>query len=252
MKVELVLSTIPSGLRKPLLEEYNSIIQNFTEHRWSPSELSGGKFCEVVYTILDGFHKNSYAAKPSKPRDMVGACRSLEQHKHVPRSFQILVPRMLPALYEVRNNRGVGHVGGDVDPNAMDAALVVSMCNWILAELIRVFHNTNIETAQELVEHITERRIPLIWSNSSVKRILDPTLSLRDQILLLTGSAAESVTIDQLRQWIEYSNQSYFKKLLKKMHSERLVEFSEKDGQVELLPPGIKIVAKIIDKLNRN
>jgi hypothetical protein len=115
------LAAIPNGLRLPLLSEYQSIAQNYAEHRWSPAELSAGIFCEIVYTILDGHAKGSYPAHPSKPADFVGACRKLEQNIHVPRSFQILIPRLLPALYEVRNNRGVGHTGGDVDPNHMDA-----------------------------------------------------------------------------------------------------------------------------------
>ena len=119
------LNAIPAGLRTPLLKEYESIVQNYMERRWSPSELSGGLFCEIVYTILDGHAKGSYASKPTKPSNFVGACKKLESNTGVPRSFQILIPRLLPALYEIRNNRGVGHVGGDVDPNHMDAQAVL-------------------------------------------------------------------------------------------------------------------------------
>src|SRR6266851_1018203 len=71
---------------------------------------------------------------------------------HVPRSFQILIPRLLPALYEVRNNRGVGHIGGDVDPNHMDATFVISSCNWVMAELVRVYHDLSTNEAQEIVD----------------------------------------------------------------------------------------------------
>jgi len=52
------LSVIPSGLRDPLLKEYGTIVQNFLEQRWLPSELHGGRFSETVYTILDGHAKN--------------------------------------------------------------------------------------------------------------------------------------------------------------------------------------------------
>jgi len=48
---------------------------------------------------------------------------------------------MLIAQYEIRNNRGVGHVGGDVDQNHMDAKIVVEMAKWTIAELIRLFHS---------------------------------------------------------------------------------------------------------------
>ena len=58
------LSAVPSGLRLPLIAEYQSIVQNFLERRWLPSELSGGRFSEIVYTILDGFAKEAYLPRP--------------------------------------------------------------------------------------------------------------------------------------------------------------------------------------------
>src|ERR1017187_8195562 len=122
------LAAIPAGLRDPLISEYKSIVQNFMEHRWLPSELSGGRFSEIVYTILDGHAKGAYAGAPSKPGNFEQACKKLENNAHEPRSFQILIPRMLPALYEVRNNRSVGHVGGDVDPNRSEERRVGKEC----------------------------------------------------------------------------------------------------------------------------
>ncbi len=120
------LLAIPAELRQTLIDEYKSIMHNYAEHRWTPSELSGGKFCEIVFAILEGYSKGTYPTAPNKPRDFVGACRKLEQNSHIPRSFQILIPRLLPAIFEVRNNRGVGHAGGDVDPNHMDATFIVT------------------------------------------------------------------------------------------------------------------------------
>jgi hypothetical protein len=37
------LSAIPGGLRTPLISEYQSIVQNFLEHRWLPSEHDPGR-----------------------------------------------------------------------------------------------------------------------------------------------------------------------------------------------------------------
>src|SRR5437588_6329471 len=93
------LTAIPSGLRDPLVKEYETVVQNYLEQRWLPSELSGGRFSEIVYTILDGHAKNKYPTSPSKPANFVDACKKLEGNKlpHVPHSFRILIPRMLPA-----------------------------------------------------------------------------------------------------------------------------------------------------------
>lgn len=245
MNASTVLSAIPDGLRDPLVAEYQSIIQNYLEHRWSPSELSGGKFCEIVYTILDGYAAGQYASVPAKPTNFISACRTLESKAGGARSFQILIPRTLPALYDIRNNRGVGHVGGDVDPNHMDATFVVSAANWIMAELVRVFHNLTTFEAQKVVDALAERTIPIVWEGNGVKRVLKTSLNLKQQTLVLIGSSALPITFSQLIEWTEYANKTYFKKMLKELHKGRLVEFA-KDETITLLPPGAKVVAEIV------
>lgn len=74
-------------------------------------------------------------SRPQKLRNMVNACRGLEtaDDSVFPRSVRIQIPRMLIALNEIRNNRGAGHVGGDVNPNEMDSRVVLEMSKWIMA-----------------------------------------------------------------------------------------------------------------------
>jgi hypothetical protein len=246
MTAQTALASIPDGLREPLLMEYGSIVQNFAERRWSPTELSGGKFCEIVYTILDGFAKSSYATAPSKPRAFDQACRALENNSHVPRSFQILIPRLLPALFEVRNNRGVGHAGGDVNPNHMDAVFVMSSCSWVMAELVRVFHGVSTAEAQRVVDGIVERRVPLLWVGEDMKRVLDPKMSLRDQVLVLASTSPDRVASTDILKWTDYRNPTYFKKLLRALHKKRLIELSADETTVLLLPPGDAVASKVI------
>jgi hypothetical protein len=246
------LSTIPPGLRDPLIAEYQSIVQNFLEHRWLPSELSGGRFSEIVYTILDGHATKSYAVGPAKPAKFVDACRKLENNTqaHVPRSFQILIPRMLPALYEIRNNRSVGHVGGDVDPNHMDSVAVLSMCNWVMAELVRVFHGLTVNEAQKVADMLAEVRIPVIWSDGNVKRVLRPELKLHEQVLLLTAATVPDVSSKELIAWIENDNTKYVMRTIRGLHSRRLLEYTESTERVKILPPGTKFVMELLRKKN--
>lgn len=245
------LNIIPEGLRKPLIDEYSDIVKNYLEQRWMPSELSGGRFCEIVYTILEGFASNSYASSPIKPSNFVAACRALESNTSNPRSFQILIPRIMPALYEIRNNRGVGHVGGDVDPNHIDSSAVINMASWIMAELIRVFHNLSIEDAQKLADSLVERKIPLIWQSGDIRRVLKPDLNIRYQILLLLSSSSTPIAMADLLRWIEPSNRSYFYRILRNMHSSRLIELSSDETIVELLPPGMTAVEQFTTSLGQ-
>lgn len=250
MTATTALSAIPSGLRDPLLKEYREITQNYSEHRWRPSELSGGHFSEIVYTILDGHASGTYAIGPSKPSDFVTACRKLETNKHVPRSFQILIPRMLPALYEVRNQRSVGHTGGDVDPNHMDATLVIGMSNWIMAELVRVFHQLpTTEQAQIIVDTLAERTVPLVWQSGHLKRVLDPKMKLPDQVMLLIASAPGPLLISQVMEWCEAKTtdqRKHFMKTVRRLHAEKNLNLSDNDTNIQILPPGSKRVSDFV------
>lgn len=240
------LSAIPPGLRAPLITEYQSIVQNFLEHRWLPSELSGGRFSEIAYTILDGYANGAYALAPKKPSNFKDACAKLENNASVPRSFQILIPRLLPALYEIRNNRNVGHVGGDVDPNHMDSAAVLAMCNWVMCELVRVYHNLPTTDAQRVVDSLAEMRIPVIWSYGNVKRVLQPTLRLPQQLLLLIATSVPDVSGQELMDWTEYKDKRYFMKTLRALHKKRWIEFTESTGRAKILPPGTKEVETLV------
>lgn len=252
IRPENALAAVPSGLRDPLLAEYCSITRNFAEHKWRPSELSGGFFCEIVYTILHGHAAGNYAAAPSKPQNFPQACRNLEANTHVPHSFQILIPRMLPALYDIRNSRGVGHAGGDVDSNHMDATLVLAMSNWVLAELVRVFHNLPIKEAQALVDTLADRRLPLVWEGGTMRRVLDPEMVLGDQIILLLASKTGQAGVPELYEWTGYHDKSYFMKLLRGFHSKRLLELSKDESSIELLPPGAAKAEEIVAKSDSN
>ena len=245
------LSAIPSGLRDALIDEFQTIVQNFLEQRWLPSELSGGRFSEIAYTILDGYAKKSFAASPSKPSNFVEACKKLESNTHVPRSFQILIPRLLPALYEIRNNRNVGHVGGDVDPNHMDSVAVLSMCTWVMAELVRVFHGLTVADAQKVVDALVEVRIPIIWSDGGgVKRVLRPDLKLREQLLLLIATSLPDVTSEDLVAWVEHKDTKYVMRVIRELHGKRFVEFTEGTNRVRILPPGARLVQELIREKN--
>ena len=143
-------SQLPKKLADELQKAFAEVVKNFAEGRWEPSELNGGKLCEAVYTVCHGIATGAMPKSAAKPQDMVGACRTLEKQTSALRSVRIQLPRMLVALYEIRNSRNVGHVGGEVDPNHMDAVCVLQMSKWIMAELIRILHQMSVDDAAYL------------------------------------------------------------------------------------------------------
>ena len=54
----------PTALRETLLSSYQLIMANYSERRWEPAELNGGKFCEAAYSIVHGALWSAIRQKP--------------------------------------------------------------------------------------------------------------------------------------------------------------------------------------------
>lgn len=242
-------SSLPQTLADELRDAFAKIVRNYSEGRWEPAELNGGKLCEVAYSICEGLASGTMPTRASKPQDMPGACRALEHHTAALRSVRIQIPRMIIALYEIRNNRNVGHVGGEVDPNHMDALCVLQMSKWIVAELVRVLHDLPVDQASDLVEALVEREVPLIWKVNGKRRVLDPKMSMLNKTLLLLHGCTGAVSEKDLLSWVEYSNAGVYRRdVLRKAHQRKLLEYDAPAQTVTISPLGIERVEKEILK----
>jgi len=244
-----ILAQLPRRIRAELFAAFNQILRNYRERRWEPSELNAGKLCEIVYTIIRGHVDGTIPNKAQKPRNMLDASRQFE---HLPgsvwpRSIRIQIPRMLIALYEIRNNRGVGHAGSDVNPNEMDANCVVEMSKWLVAELVRLFHGVDTEAARTAVSAIIQRRLPLVWKVGNRLRVLDTSLSYLEKTLVLLYHSSRAVDESDLFDWVEHSNASAYRRdVLRKAHKDRLLEYDAFGGTVRISPKGISLVEQSI------
>ena len=247
-ELDQALSAIPDQYRKPLLDSFETIELCYRLNQWKPAELDGGVFSECVISIVNCVVSGSWGSGPSKPQNMPNACQQLEQHWQTHgRSLCIQIPRLLPGLYEIRNNRGVGHVGGDVDPNEMDSRYVAFTARWIIAELVRVFHNVTLNEAQALVHACVQFDIPEVWAVGDVRRVLKPNLSTSEQTLVLLYSSNGTASAEELICWTEYGNKSrYTGKILKELHDNRVIEFDRVTGIVTLSPIGARRAQHLI------
>lgn len=237
-----LIAGIPDTLREELLKHFTELSRNYRQSHWEAATLNAGKFVEVVYSILRGRADGSYPDRAQKPRDMVQACRALESEDEARmggRGLRILVPRAIPPVYEMRNNRGVGHAGAEVDPSHMDAEYAFRACQWMLAELVRVFHALDTQTARAVTELLIERTTPLVWEIGGVKRVLDPGMRAQDRVLLLLYATPGAVDQDELLRWSEYKNAHRFQEdILRGLHDLALIHHDQSARTVALSPLG--------------
>lgn len=241
-----VLAAIPVGLRDPLIEEFEQALDEYRAADWEKVGLKAGKFCEIAYCVCAGHATGNYATTPSKPSNFPQACQRLEQHNGTQgRSLCMQVPKVLTALYELRNNRAIGHVSAEVSPNHMDAELFLRGMKWVMGELVRNYSQLLLADSHAVVEAVTARTFHMVWSSGDVRRVLEPAKTSGQKALILLYAESKPVSVAQLQTWVEYKNGTDFKrKVLKDLHKKALVHFDEKLATVQILPTGQALVEK--------
>jgi hypothetical protein len=206
-KVEALLAAqAPAPLVKALLDAYADLKDNFNFEKFRPSELEGGRFAEaairIVQHLATGLHDPM--ARPLPRFDNI--VRALENvpGANAHESLRVHIPRALFTVYGVRNRRDVGHIGGDVNPNRADAYFVVAVCDWVLAELIRLTFNCPLVEAQGMVDNLVERKIPIIQDFGGFPKILRTDLTIPDRIMALAYRfGANGFSAGDLETWLK-------------------------------------------------
>jgi hypothetical protein len=241
--LDTALARIPKGFRTRLIKTYLDLKKNALESRHDAAGVAVGKFCETALRFLQDKLSGSYTAFGVHIPNFADECRKLVNSPvgSGTESERQVLPRALVFLYTMRNKRGIGHVGGDVDANSIDIAAMTKIADWIICELIRIYHGLSLEEAQDIVDGLAVRQLPVIWEVAGKKRVLTEGLAAKDQALLLLYSCADSsVFVGDLCEWIEYSNLAVFRsKVIGPLHKSRLLEFDKDTESITLSPKGV-------------
>jgi hypothetical protein len=253
-QLEAALASIPASLRARLLQNYAKVKSHALSPHHDAVGHQAGKLAEVLLRVLQQLLTGSSTPLSSGLTDFKGECEKLERAPKgaSAEGLRILMPRALAFLYTLRNKRDFGHVGGEVDANAIDALTAIRLADWCMCELVRVCHSVPLEDAQLICASIASRELPVTWSVLSRKRILDATLSYRDQaLLLLYGEIDYAVPCEDLVEWTEHPRRTNFNRdVLDKLHRARLIEWDRDTDMAILSPTGIREVeAEVLPKV---
>ena len=244
------LANIPTDFRNRIIKAYLELKARQAEAKHDAAGVSAGKLCETVVRLLQHELKKAVTPFGQQISNFAGECESFSQ---VPKaigneSLRIVIPRALNYLYTLRNKRGIGHAGGDVDANAIDSATITRVSDWIVCELIRIFHTMSLEDADALVSSLSSRDIPDIWEVGGKKRVLRNDLDFKQKTLLLLYASVESAVLaEDLYSWSKYSNFAVYRKsILGPLDSANLVEYDKDSDTVIISPIGIKCVEEEI------
>ena len=244
------LSALPAPFPDKLVESYASLKSAWSSRQFDLCGLRAGKFCEVMVRLLEQSLMGSHTpfGKPLQKFDSL--CLNFEKTPQDagPESLRILIPRCLSFIYTMRNKRAIGHVGGDLDANEIDAATVLRCVDWCLSELIRVVHPLSLEEAQEVLDKIAQRELVHVWAVAGKKRVLKIGLSRSEQTLvLLYGEPDGPTPTEDLASWIEVPRlANYRSDVLRPLHKKRLIELDAATDTVTLSPLGAVAAEKLL------
>ncbi|MEA2564211.1 MAG: hypothetical protein QOH06_5715 [Acidobacteriota bacterium] len=123
------------------------------------------------------------------------------------------------------------------------------MCDWVMCELIRVFHNLPIEDAQAVVDSLATKQVQDIWEVAGKKRVLRRGMNYKQKVMLLLYSQPESAALsEELFEWSEHSHMAHFRRdVLKALHKSKFVEYDRTEEIVYLSPLGVSEVESILN-----
>ena len=242
--IDIFKAASDDKLANEITNSYKEVVENFVLEKWKYAELDAGHFVEAVRRFLELKLFGKYTPINKKLSNFSNTVLTAYENTTGDESYRMLIPRALYSIYSIRNKRGAGHLTA-VSPNEMDATFILYSVKWVLAELVRLNSTLSPDETLPLISSIVERQIDLIWKHEGVVRILNTSIPKNQQVLVLLYDD-KTQSEEELRNTIEYSNPTNFRKVLKRFHKERLLEYDAKRKICTITDKGLRGAEKII------
>ena len=236
LKQSFIDGGLPKDLTTALLDEYEGNKRRYFLHDYLPAAINGGRFCEVATRILEFRATGSYTPLSEKIEVEKVLNRLDNFGPQLGEMLRVHVIRAIKFTYGIRNTRDNGHVKDGIDPNLQDSTAVVGSLDWVLAEIVRVWHGVTAEEAQDLIAGIVTKEVPLIAVYNGKPVLLRDLKHLDHLLVVLYWANTESVTRADLRVFLP---DRITKNLPRVLTTAEKAHWVHLDGEeVFLTPPG--------------
>jgi hypothetical protein len=248
-----VLTTIEQGFKRvfdhtlvdELLTAYQEAKKNFYLGGLRLSAVEGGRFCEAAFRMLQQVAGGTFTALGAQIRTdvLIKELSELPKAK-APESIRIHIPRSLRVVYDIRNKRDAAHLGDGIDPNVQDATLVVAVLDWVLAELVRLYHAVTADEAHGIINELVSRRAPAVQDFDGFLKVLRTDLEVGDRILLLLYErGSRRATFQELSSWMHPRMRKNLKRSLSRLEHD-LALIHSVGGEFQITNSGMQEVER--------
>lgn len=236
-----MISKIDESLVRDLIGEYKEIKRSYNLRQYELAISKFTKFSETVFQIL----KYLVSGEVIDPKDIKfnDIERELSQTRRgdYPESIRVIIPRITIAAYTIRSKRGAVHKSNEISPDYIDCSLIVNVCDWTVAEFLRLYSTLDPQKIEEILCGLIEKKVPIIEEVSGDVIVLEEGLSATDEILLiLYYSYPKNVELKNLKKWIKYQSSENILTSAKNLDKKRLIHYKNKE--CKLTKKGIKFV----------
>jgi hypothetical protein len=244
--LDQALAGLEKDIRGRLIDAYLRVRRAYSDANFDNVGQRAGFFCECTLRAIQWELRTAYTPFGTRLPNFHDECVRLQASAKTAgsESMRILIPRAIDFVYTLRNKRGIGHVGGDVDANEIDAATCLRVCDWCVCELMRHYHKLSLEEAQAILDAVSIRELPHIWRVAGKRRVMANDLDYKSKVLLLLHGELDSTALaEDLCAWVEHPRLADFRKrVLKPLHEQRLIEYDLETQSVILSPRGAERV----------
>jgi hypothetical protein len=193
----LVTAGVPKDVVAGMTEHYRLAKEGDVADDFGQVEREIGLFCEAAIRAIGALCKVPYLPigdSKFKVEDLYNKVVGSSPSSGVGDSIRQMMPYAIRFAYTIRNKRGVDHLAA-ITPNHIDARVMLSTADWIVAEFARVYLTGNPAEAQTFVDSIVERQVPLVEHFGDEVKILDSGLNADDRVLVLAYARDAAVPI---------------------------------------------------------
>jgi hypothetical protein len=183
---QLLKARFPAKQVDAIYRHFQAMTAQYQSASWEDTIQATGKFIEATMKAI-WLHSGNTLPRARK----FGVGETILALQRMPASnlddaIRLTVPRACEFIYDIASNRGARHDPDEVDPNEIDAAIVVAACSWILAEMLRYSQGgaANSLRIAAILSSLSQRRYPQVEVVDGRPYFHIPNLSARKVALL--------------------------------------------------------------------
>lgn len=246
VRTGFVAAGMPAELADEVLKQYVETKRRYYLGDHRPTAVEGGRFCEAVTRVLEHALLGSFTPLgKSLPGLNDKRLNTLFCAHGKPDGLRVHLPKALYFIYGIRNQRDAAHLGDGIDPNMQDASLVVNTLDWMMAELVRVFHTVTSDAAHSIITDLVTREDPVIEEIDG-QPVCSKELGVGDRILVFLYRAGreKGLELKELKRQMRHNDQSNLTKAVRRLDEKGLVLLHPDTNRAHITGNGMRDVER--------